>query len=118
MCVAHLALIHHLNNFFLVPIRRLLRRSFHKDYNSAFAEGKLDSFQGISFDAFSRNHADEFIAFYQINNHLGASKEFLVHIDLWKGRPVRVMLEPFLNSRVSEDVNGFVFDFHFHHVLD
>jgi hypothetical protein len=37
---------------------------------------------------------------------------------LWEGRPVWVMLEPFFNSRVSEDVNGFVFDFHFHHVLD
>lgn len=118
MRVAHSTLIHHVNNFFLVPVRRLFRRSFHKDHDSAFAEGELDPLQGVSFDAFSRNHANEFIAFNQINDHLRASKEFLVHIDLWEGRPVWVMLEPFFNSRVSEDVNGFVFDFHFHHVLD
>jgi len=92
MSETHSARIHHINNFFLVSVRRLLRRSFHKHNDSAFAESQLDSLQSISFDAFCRNHVDEFIAFYQIDDHLGATDEFLIHIDLWEGGPVRIML--------------------------
>jgi len=106
-----------LNGFCLVPISGGSHSPFHKNDHYGLAESFFDPFQGIGLDALAGDQVDELVVLNELDDDLCAANELLAHEHLRVRWPVRVELQPLLQSLIFLNVEAFILYLHLGDVL-